>query len=70
MKTTIQGKSTAVQVLTAVLFSATWFLHAGEPLSLAGVWRFQLDRDDAGVNARWFERALIQKIQLPGSLSA
>lgn len=45
-------------------------LAAGNSLSLAGSWRFQLDRGDAGVAARWFERALPDKIDLPGSLPA
>ena len=39
-------------------------------LSLAGNWRFQLDRNDAGVADRWFNRALPDKINLPGSLPA
>jgi beta-galactosidase len=37
-------------------------------LALAGEWRFQLDREDAGVKERWFERALDQRIKLPGAL--
>ncbi|MBI2927362.1 MAG: discoidin domain-containing protein [Verrucomicrobia bacterium] len=39
-------------------------------LSLAGPWRFQLDRADVGVAERWFERALSQRVKLPGSLPA
>lgn len=38
--------------------------------SLAGSWRFQLDRDDAGVAEQWFSRSLPQRIDLPGSLQA
>lgn len=38
------------------------------PVSLAGRWRMQLDRDDAGVATRWFERSLVERVQLPGSL--
>ena len=37
-------------------------------VSLAGQWRFQLDREDAGVQGRWFERTLDQHIKLPGAL--
>ena len=37
-------------------------------LSLAGQWRFQLDRADAGIQDRWFERSLDQRIKLPGAL--
>ena len=36
--------------------------------SLAGTWRFQLDRDDVGLQERWFERELPQRIHLPGAL--
>ena len=39
-------------------------------LSLAGKWRFALDRADAGVGERWFERALTGTVKLPGSLPA
>jgi beta-galactosidase/beta-glucuronidase len=39
-------------------------------LSLAGEWRFALDRGDAGVTERWFNRDLADRIQLPGVLQA
>ena len=40
--------------------------------SLAGEWRFALDRGDAGVGAQWFARALAgeERIKLPGILQA
>ncbi|MBI5387140.1 MAG: discoidin domain-containing protein [Verrucomicrobia bacterium] len=41
---------------------------ASESISLAGRWRFQLDREDVGVTNRWFERSLERRIQLPGAL--
>jgi hypothetical protein len=37
-------------------------------VSLAGQWRFELDRGDAGVTESWFERSLEQRIKLPGAL--
>ncbi len=37
-------------------------------ISLAGKWRFALDRADAGVSERWFARKLADTIKLPGSL--
>jgi hypothetical protein len=43
---------------------------AGPSISLAGQWRFQLDRADAGISEQWFDRALPDKIKLPGSLPA
>ena len=55
-----------------LLASGSLFVGAAptEPLSLAGVWRFQLDRNDAGIKERWFERALPDEVTLPGSLPA
>ena len=38
--------------------------------SLAGPWRFQLDRADVGIQQRWFQRSLPGQIDLPGSLPA
>jgi hypothetical protein len=37
-------------------------------VSLAGKWRFALDRSDAGIGERWFARKLAGSIRLPGSL--
>lgn len=38
--------------------------------SLAGPWRFALDRNDLGEAERWFARSLPERIQLPGVLTA
>lgn len=51
--------------------SGVSFSSAGaEPdhLSLAGRWRFELDRADSGVQQRWFGRKLNGALNLPGSL--
>ena len=55
-------------MVSAVLLSAT----AGQAaeLSLAGKWRFEMDRADAGKDAGWFKRDLTDSIQLPGVLQA
>lgn len=37
---------------------------------LSGVWRFALDRGDAGTRERWFARELDGEIRLPGVLQA
>jgi hypothetical protein len=50
-----------------MLIQSAWVAR-GEPVTLAGTWRFQLDRADRGETERWFERALPETIQLPGSL--
>ncbi|MES1167179.1 MAG: sugar-binding domain-containing protein, partial [Pseudomonadota bacterium] len=52
----------------ALLFSALSLRAETSPLSLAGDWRFALDRDDAGVRDQWFNRDLADKIKLPGIL--
>ena len=39
-----------------------------DPVSLAGKWRFQLDRDDVGVRENWASKKLPDRIRLPGSL--
>jgi hypothetical protein len=54
----------------ALVWPARTFARAGETLPLAGAWRFALDRADAGVRERWFERDLPQTIQLPGVLQS
>ena len=40
-----------------------------KPITLAGQWRFQLDRADAGVRDGWFTRPLTGRITLPGGLT-
>jgi hypothetical protein len=39
-------------------------------MSLAGPWRFQLDRDDSGIDSRLFEKALSEKVTMPADLAA
>jgi hypothetical protein len=55
-------------ILPAFLVVQT--LAASQPITLDGAWRFQLDRENRGVNERWFDRVLSSTIQLPGSLPA
>jgi Glycosyl hydrolases family 2, sugar binding domain/Glycosyl hydrolases family 2 len=38
------------------------------PVSLAGKWRFALDRDSKGIQEEWFKHRLKDEIALPGSL--
>ena len=56
--------------LTGLLFAGL-SLHAQPTTSsLAGEWRFALDRADAGVTEAWFNRDLPDRITLPGVLQA
>ncbi|MDO8540105.1 MAG: glycoside hydrolase family 2 TIM barrel-domain containing protein [Opitutaceae bacterium] len=43
---------------------------AADSLSLAGAWRFQLDRLDAGEREGWFAQPLRDRVTLPGVLAA
>jgi hypothetical protein len=56
-----------ISLLAAMAISSS-LCAAGNAVSLVGRWRFQLDRADAGVTERWFERVLPDTIKLPGSL--
>lgn len=59
-----------IKCLFMVIASGLTTLGANPTLPLAGEWRFQLDREDAGVRERWFERTLPDRIKLPGTLTA
>ena len=73
----MKSASTAPLALQLVVFAAFIGSLPGPALaapsnhlSLAGQWRFQLDRANAGIRERWFEQTLPDKIKLPGSLPA
>ncbi len=59
---------TSAALLALVACVSTAFAQTSLPL--AGTWRFQFDRADAGIGERWFERTLPEKFTLPGSLPA
>ncbi len=42
---------------------------AARSLSLAGSWRFQIDRQDVGKDEAWFNARLSDRIQLPGAMA-
>ncbi len=39
-----------------------------EEIDLSGQWNFKLDRDNVGINEKWFSQKLPEEINLPGSL--
>jgi hypothetical protein len=45
-------------------------LFVANTISIAGEWRCEPDREDAGVRERWFARELGGSVRLPGSLAA
>jgi hypothetical protein len=59
-----------IRPLALLLLATATVLPAAnsQPISLAGTWRFELDRADVGVTERWFGRTLPGQLQLPGSL--
>jgi Glycosyl hydrolases family 2, sugar binding domain len=57
-------------VTLCLVLAATWAAPAAETIPLAGTWRFALDRLNTGVGEHWFERALSERVSLPGSLPA
>lgn len=56
-------------VYSLILFGVIQCVASGaDVISLAGKWRFDLDRADAGMAERWFARPLAHSFRLPGSL--
>jgi hypothetical protein len=59
------------RLLIAILLIPAFCCAAADSfISLAGQWRFELDRADRGIQDRWFAQSLPGKIYLPGSLPA
>ncbi|TAL02163.1 MAG: beta-glucuronidase, partial [Verrucomicrobia bacterium] len=65
-------RSTLALTIAVACVTANYLAWSAEHpnVSLAGEWRFALDRADAGVNEKWFARDLADKIKLPGVLQA
>jgi hypothetical protein len=60
--------SLAVSLAVAATLAPLTRAVASSPIDLAGAWRFQLDREDAGIEQRWFARDLAVTLRLPGAL--
>src|SRR5476651_1340884 len=58
----------AILIMPASLRGAPDVATTNSPQSLAGEWRFAMDRDDVGVTEKWFSKDLSDKIKLPGIL--
>jgi len=59
----------AVGFFGCIVFAlANFYAGAAERINLAGTWRFELDRQDAGVGEGWHGRVLKERLRLPGSL--
>src|ERR1039458_1632912 len=55
-------------LLCLALAAVSGWAKPAPSISLAGRWRFQMDRADAGIQESWFARTLNSQINLPGSL--
>ena len=56
--------------LTVIVFLLCAAVESrAKPVSLAGTWRFEVDRRDTGVAEQWFNRELAGKMPLPGAMS-
>lgn len=55
----------------SLAFIAFLFASAtnAQEISLAGQWRFSIDRDDQGVTEKWFSNRLKETVMLPGSMT-
>ena len=67
-----QGRRNATFAIacTWMIFLSATPIFARDSISLAGKWRFQLDRSDSGIEQKWFARPLPGSVELPGTLSA
>src|ERR1035437_8283686 len=59
-----------------IVYSFSFFLFFlindnsfSQQISLAGVWRFAVDRDDVGINEMWFNKKPGAVIKLPGTMA-
>ena len=57
----------AIRVFAVVLVSVA-SVTCGGTIDLSGVWGFALDPNDAGVEGRWYERELPDRLEMPGAL--
>lgn len=55
--------------ILAILFLTGFCSVQAQTISLAGKWRFAMDREDLGVRENWFAKKLSDEIHLPGSMT-
>ena len=48
---------------------AAQYACAGDSIDLSGQWQFAIDRNDEGVNGKWYDKDLEGAIKLPGSMA-
>jgi len=60
------GRSLLVLLLAGTLFPASAFAQ-NHAISLAGQWAFKLDPEKVGLEQKWYQSSLPDRIKLPGS---
>ena len=60
--------------ISAMCFLLICLLHNGllanaQSVSLAGLWRFAMDRDNKGIEEQWYGRQLNETVHLPGTMT-
>lgn len=54
--------------LLLIYFFSIQFLFSAEHINLKGLWQFQIDSTNAGIDEKWFSKELAEQIQLPGTM--
>ena len=57
------------RTFTLIIFVLIGIHSSSQQMSLAGEWRFAIDRDDVGVNQKWFSQKAPDVIHLPGTMT-
>jgi len=60
------AKHFVILLFVTILLSS---FKSSEEISLAGKWRFKIDRDDIGIKEKWFNNSLDEEVRLPGSMA-
>ncbi len=55
--------------LLLLLLSAAYSQNKANKIDLSGSWKFATDSGDKGIQEKWFNRSLPDKVSLPGSMS-
>ncbi len=59
----------SVKVIHVAILLFCSMVTTAQQISLAGNWRFAIDRRDKGIEEKWFNNTLKENIQLPGSMA-
>ena len=62
-------KQICFRVIMMLVVGASQYVYAGEGIDLAGHWQFAIDRNDEGVNGKWYDKDFDGSIKLPGSMT-